>query len=105
MTRTQAKSTLRALGYTMTVTDGEFRIAPVAGTPAQKEAQAYYTNDLGDAVSTARQEMARAMRCTAVAAHRAAREAERAATVADYTPDWRRAGWLVLSDIEPGAFV
>lgn len=84
MTQAQAKLTLRALGFTMSRRDGEFRIAPMDGTPAQKEARAYYTDDLSDAVGTARQERARGMRDAACEAHRAARQQERAAGTFDY---------------------
>lgn len=92
MTQKQAKMILRALGFTMSARDGEFRIAPMDGTPAQKEARAHYTDDLDDAVGTARLEAARAMRDTAASLHRAARQAERAADMEIYNP---------ISDISP----
>jgi hypothetical protein len=77
MTLVQAKATLRALGFTLSHRDGEYRVAPIDGTPAQKEARANYTDDLDDAIGTARHEAARAMRDAAAEAHRAVRMAER----------------------------
>jgi hypothetical protein len=86
MTQAQAKAILRSLGFTMSVCDGEFRVAPMEGTTSQKEARACYTDDLDDAVGTARQEVARAMRDAACEAHRAARAAEQAADMELFQP-------------------
>jgi hypothetical protein len=59
MTIKNAKNMLRALGYTLSHRDGEFRVAPIDGTPATREARAYYTDDLDDAISTVRCELSR----------------------------------------------
>lgn len=104
MTQAQAKIILRTLGYTMSRRDGEYRVAPMDGTPSQKEARAHYTDDLGDAIGTARFEVARTMRCTAVANHRAVRMMERTG-LADWlsdSSDWTPAN--DVTDIQPGAF-
>lgn len=50
MTIKQAKATARALGFKLTHEDGEFRVCPIGG----HEGQAYYTDDLDDAIGTAR---------------------------------------------------
>jgi hypothetical protein len=47
------------LGFSLNRRDGEYRLAPVNGTPVEKEAKAHYTNDLEDALGTARHEFAR----------------------------------------------
>jgi hypothetical protein len=54
MNFSEAKALVRPLGFTLTKRDGEYRLAPIHGTPASREAGAYYTNDLEDAVGTAR---------------------------------------------------
>lgn len=59
MTLKNAKAMLRALGYTLSHRDGEFRVAPMDGTPDSREARAYYTDDLDDAIATVRCELAR----------------------------------------------
>lgn len=59
MSLQNAKAAARTLGFTLSKRDGEYRLAPVNGTPDQKEAQAHYTNDLDDALGTARLEYAR----------------------------------------------
>ncbi len=96
-----AKAIVRELGFSLTRKDGEYRLAPSTGTPAQKEARAYYTDDLDDAVGTARQEAARAKRIEAEEAHRAAREVEW--TMGTYQAPAERWDWQ--ADIQPGAFV
>lgn len=78
MTQAQAKALLRSLGFSMSRRDGEYRIAPMDGTPAQKEARAYYTDDMDDAIGTARAEVAKAMRDAACEAHWAARHTDSA---------------------------
>lgn len=102
-----AKAIVRELGFSLTKRDNEFRLAPLDGTPAQKEARAYYTDDLSDAVGTARQEAARAMRDAACEAHRAARQQERAATsateqfiaYANTLPNMRGHDWFAFADV------
>jgi hypothetical protein len=48
---TEAKETVRRLGFTLTKQDGEYRVA----IPGDREHQSsYYTDDLDDAVETAR---------------------------------------------------
>lgn len=104
MTQAQAKLVLRSLGFTMSHRDGEYRVAPMDGTPAQKEARANYTTDLDDAIGTARAEIARTMRCKATEAHRAVRMMERTG-LADWLTndhDWTPAN--DVTDIQPGAF-
>jgi hypothetical protein len=59
MTIKNAKAMLRALGYTLSHRDGEFRAAPMDGTPETREARAYYTDDLDDAIATVRFEVSR----------------------------------------------
>ena len=56
MTLREAKAIVRQYGFTLTCKRdyGEFRLAPIAGTPARKEAESYYTSDLRDAIGTAR---------------------------------------------------
>ena len=49
-----ARALVGALGFTLTKRENEYRLAPVAGTQAQRELEAHYTNDLDDAVGTAR---------------------------------------------------
>lgn len=49
-----AKTHVRGMGFSLTKRDGEFRLALLIGSPNEKEASAYYTNDLMDAVDTAR---------------------------------------------------
>lgn len=56
MTRAQAREALRPLGWTLRKEGSEYRVAPVGGS----EDAAYYTNDLEDAVGTARLETERA---------------------------------------------
>lgn len=53
MTLQDAKLAVRGLGFSLTKRDGEYRLAPYAGSPAEREAKAYYTNDLDDAIGTA----------------------------------------------------
>jgi hypothetical protein len=53
MTLAEAKALVRPLGFTLTRRDAEYRLAPVDGTPASREAAAYYTNDIEDAIGTA----------------------------------------------------
>lgn len=60
MTLTMAKALVKPLGFTLTAFEGEYRLAPIAGTPAQKEARAHYTEDLDDAIGTAKAEARRA---------------------------------------------
>lgn len=55
MTLAQAKAKLRAIGYVLSKRDGEYRVVRKGGP----EAQASYTDDLDDAVSTAEWEHAR----------------------------------------------
>jgi hypothetical protein len=54
-----AKRAVHALGFTLSVRNGEYRLAPLVGTPAEQEAQAHYTNDLLDAIGTAKLEYQR----------------------------------------------
>lgn len=51
----RAREALGKLGLTISARNrhGEYRVAPAAGSPAEKETQAYYTEDLKDAVDTA----------------------------------------------------
>lgn len=53
MTLQDAKRIVRDLGFSLTRKDGEYRLAPYAGTPAEREAKAYYTPDMDDALGTA----------------------------------------------------
>lgn len=71
MTLQDAKRIVRDLGFSLTRKDGEYRLAPLplkgavgpyAGTPAEgrrplspaeREAKAYYTPDMDDALGTA----------------------------------------------------
>ena len=46
-------------GFSLPRRDGEYRLAPLDGSPAEQEAQAYYTADIDDAVRTARAEYQR----------------------------------------------
>lgn len=56
MTQAQAKTACRLLDFSFRKTQsGDFRIMPHGGT----EAQAYYTDDISDAVDTAKAEAAR----------------------------------------------
>lgn len=54
MTRSEAKAIARSLGFSLSYRNGEYRLAPRGTTPSIAEAQAYYTDDLGDAIDTAR---------------------------------------------------
>ena len=45
---------IRAMGLAVGKRDGEYRITRTTGTPAEREAAAYYTNDKQDALITAR---------------------------------------------------
>lgn len=49
-----ARAECRALGCSLRKRDGEFRVAYLTGSLEQREARAYYTNDLVDAVDTAK---------------------------------------------------
>jgi hypothetical protein len=51
---TTAKSIVAKLGFTLTKREREYRLAPKAGTPAEREAQSYYGDDLDDMIATAR---------------------------------------------------
>ncbi len=51
-----AREALRAIGWRITHDDGEYRVCPNGG----HDGLAYYTNDLSDAVGTARHEAERA---------------------------------------------
>jgi hypothetical protein len=53
MTLAEAKALVRPLGFTLTRREAEYRLAPIHGTPASREAAAYYTNDIEDAIGTA----------------------------------------------------
>lgn len=55
MTQSEARRILRDLGWTLRCSDGEYRVAPRGAS----EDRAYYTNDLDDAIGTARAENAR----------------------------------------------
>jgi hypothetical protein len=48
-----AKALVAPLGFTLTKREAEYRLAPIAGTPAEREAQAYYSSDLEDVIRTA----------------------------------------------------
>jgi hypothetical protein len=63
LTMKQARAELAAMDHSIRRTGhgDELRIAPRAGTAEQREACAYYTNDLADAVSTARFERSRSV--------------------------------------------
>jgi len=58
-TQTQFKSAIRALGFIVSVEDGEYRVTlPVrcyGGDSEAAETEAYYTNDGQDALDTAKQ--------------------------------------------------
>lgn len=58
-TLAEARVAVRALGFTLSSRDGEYRLAPLSGTPMQKEDRAHYTNDIDDAIGTAQQEARR----------------------------------------------
>jgi hypothetical protein len=58
-TLADARAAVRALGFTLSRRDGEYRLAPQAGRPSVKEAQAHYTDDIDDAIGTAQQEARR----------------------------------------------
>lgn len=58
-TMAEARTAVRALGFTLSVRDREYRLAPVAGTARQKEDRAHYTDDIDDAIDTAQQEARR----------------------------------------------
>lgn len=53
MTLQDAKRIVRGLGFSLTRKEGEYRLAPYAGTHADREAKAYYTPDMADALDTA----------------------------------------------------
>jgi hypothetical protein len=55
----EAKATVRALGFSLTKRDGEYRLAPLSVAPPERENFACYTDDLDDAIGTARAEAAR----------------------------------------------
>jgi hypothetical protein len=59
LTIADARTALHAIGYTLSRRNAEYRVAPLSGSPAQREAQAYYTPDLADAVAIARAEAKR----------------------------------------------
>jgi hypothetical protein len=59
LTIADARTALHAIGYTISRRYAEYRVAPLSGSPAQREARAYYTPDLADAVATARAEAKR----------------------------------------------
>jgi hypothetical protein len=44
------------LGFKLSCRDGEYRIAPAIGNRAKEERRAYYTDDIDDALGTARLE-------------------------------------------------
>lgn len=44
---------IRSMGLTISKRDGEYRVSTADGTPAEKEARAYYTDDRDDAHGTA----------------------------------------------------
>lgn len=48
-----AQAMCRALGCSIRKRDGEYRVAYLHGTLEEREARAYYTNDLRDACDTA----------------------------------------------------
>lgn len=60
ITLTNARAELKALGYTISHRDGEYRVAPTVRCDARgitakvAEDRAYYTNDLEDALNTGR---------------------------------------------------
>jgi hypothetical protein len=55
----EVRATTRSLGFTLSVRDREYRLAPVAGPAAKREAAAYYTRDLDDALGAAQIEARR----------------------------------------------
>ena len=60
LTMKTARARLAEIDYTIRRTgDGELRVAPKGGTEEQREARAYYTTDLADAVGTAKAERIR----------------------------------------------
>jgi hypothetical protein len=61
MTLQQAKTTARVLGFVLRFvsTRNEYRLSPDHGTREEREAEAYYTTDLDDALATARWESMR----------------------------------------------
>lgn len=48
-----AKRRVFGYGFSLNIRNGEYRLAPIEGTPEEREAQAYYTENLDDAISTA----------------------------------------------------
>jgi hypothetical protein len=48
-----------ALGFKLSLRDGEYRLAPAIGNRAKAERRAYYTDDIDDALGTARLEAMR----------------------------------------------
>jgi hypothetical protein len=61
LTLKTARGQLGEIGYGIRHMDGEYRVAPKGGDEAQREARAYYTTDLADAVGTAKAERSRAV--------------------------------------------
>lgn len=52
-TLANARTMLRAVGYTISKRCGEYRVAPLHGTPRQREDRASYQASLDDALQTA----------------------------------------------------
>jgi hypothetical protein len=62
LTLAQARIECKALHFSITKRDGEYRVAPLDVPFTEREAKAYYTNDIHDAVGTARLERERVNR-------------------------------------------
>ena len=55
-TLAEAKKVVANIGFSLSKKDGEYRVAPMGATREMAEAQAYFTNDLDDAIKTAQYE-------------------------------------------------
>jgi hypothetical protein len=54
-----ARAMVRSLGFSLSVRDREYRLAPLAGSMREREDGAHYTNDIEDAIGTAQHEARR----------------------------------------------
>lgn len=56
----EAKAKVKALGFSLTKSGSDYRLAPLGVSPGIAENQAHYTSDLADAIGTAQAEHRRA---------------------------------------------